>query len=127
VFGDDQASIYSVYADLSVTDNREVLQRLNFLHQAAHYMATVTVPMDNPSGLEDAKQQKPKTKQLGEEAEGANIKQEMDELQKKRMQTKEHCRKANPCQPMTQSPMLGLSQSLSKSMKVISKKAVLRM
>ncbi|KNZ57918.1 hypothetical protein VP01_203g6 [Puccinia sorghi] len=104
----------------------EVLQRLNFLHQAAHYLATVTSKRSPSSESVQSLRSDTKTKESRERAQKVNPRKQ-DGFKKQKTQSRKHTRKANRCQPLPNLPMLGLSRTLSKSMKIISKKAVLRM
>ncbi|OAV89293.1 hypothetical protein PTTG_11879 [Puccinia triticina 1-1 BBBD Race 1] len=99
--------------------NGEVLQRLNFLHQAAHYLATVT---STPS--EPGRAQVPRNDHV---KPNDSRKAHKPRSQGHGLRQKKQNRKAKSCQPIANLPILGLSRILTKSMKVISKKAVVRM
>jgi len=106
--------------------NGEVLQRLNFLHQAAHYLATVTSARSPSSDPVQSLRSDTKPKESSEGAQKVDPRKQ-DGFKKQKTRSRKRTRKANRCQPLPHLPMLGLSRTLSKSMKVISKKAVLRM
>ncbi|POV96447.1 hypothetical protein PSHT_15127, partial [Puccinia striiformis] len=87
--------------------NGEVLQRLNFLHQASHYLASVTrTDLDRT--------------QLSKNEENS------DHLHH-HLPSNQPRSRHDTCLPIPHLPVLGLSRVLSKSMKVIAKKSVLRM
>ncbi|KAA1064589.1 hypothetical protein PGT21_008755 [Puccinia graminis f. sp. tritici] len=102
--------------------NGEVLQRLNFLHQAANYLATVTSTTANPSEPDRVQVSQNDVKQ-----NDSNEEYQRDLRSQSKRRKKQNKRKPQPCRPIANLPMLGLSRTLSKTMKVISKKAVLRM
>lgn len=106
--------------------NSEVFQRLNFLHQAAHYLATATSFPEELRGKEPSLapeiRQKPASPTEGRSETHPPPKRKLFPKDAKlRKRTSVYF------QPIDNLPMVGLSRILSKSMKVIAKKAVMRM
>lgn len=94
-----------------------MLQRLNYLHQAAHYFATTSHPL--PSS-QDAQRLDAKRDTIGSKhASGSSSKRTHDQRPQSLLTT--------PIQPVLHAPMSGLSRVMSTSMKAVARKAVVRM
>ncbi|MBW0552461.1 hypothetical protein O181_092176 [Austropuccinia psidii MF-1] len=90
--------------------NRDVLQRLNFLHQAANYLATVTRDVS-----------------VRQANRAPNEAERFKKLRGRKKRFRMVDSKDLSFHGLANLPLIGLSRTLTKTMKVVSKKAVVRM
>ncbi|EGG03053.1 uncharacterized protein MELLADRAFT_90488 [Melampsora larici-populina 98AG31] len=104
-------------ANPNAVPNRDVLQRLNYLHQAAHYFATAshTLPSSQDTRRQGAKEDTMGSKRTSERSSKLIHNERRENLLKA------------PIEPVLHAPMSGLSRVMSTSMKAVARKAVVRM
>lgn len=94
---------------------RDVIQRLNFLHQAAHYLATASGRSPDQSPWDSSKNY---TRKRSSKVSFPDNDTHSGRATRRRL---------DPVGAVTHSPMSALSRVMSTSMKAVAKKAVLRM
>ncbi|KAH9822132.1 RNAse P Rpr2/Rpp21/SNM1 subunit domain-containing protein [Melampsora americana] len=103
------------HSDVSFGQDRDVLQRLNFLHQAAHYFATASHSLQS---TQDARSLEAKEDTIGSKRASGCLSKQIHDQRRERLLI---------AQPVLHAPISGLSRVMSTNMKAVARKAVVRM